>query len=84
MNFVSEYGCLRYSCFSLFLFFLERRSKVEDLKRFGTEDGKMLETNIVDLDLGTIEKIRESFESTRIIFSTISSIYRDTKLYHSK
>lgn len=52
MNFVSEYGCLRYSCFSLFLFFLERRSKVEDLKRFGTEDGKMLETNIVDLDLG--------------------------------
>lgn len=35
-----------------FSFFLERRSKVEDQKRFGTEDGKMLETNIVDLDLG--------------------------------
>lgn len=52
MNFVSEYGCLRYSCFSLFLFFLERKSKVEDQKRFGTEDGKMLETNILDLDLG--------------------------------
>lgn len=35
-----------------FSFFLERRSKVEDQKRFGTEDGKMLETNILDLNLG--------------------------------
>lgn len=35
-----------------FSFFLERKSKVEDQKRFGTEDGKMLETNILDLDLG--------------------------------
>lgn len=26
-----------------FSFFLERKSKVEDQKRFGTEDGKMLE-----------------------------------------
>lgn len=33
-----------------FSFFLERRSKVEDQKRFGTEDGKMLETNIVDFE----------------------------------